>query len=45
MKPERAKDLFGFDHVETLVMTRSLADVVRMLTESERATVPPPRAQ
>jgi hypothetical protein len=44
MNPDRARELFGFDATELLLMDRPLADVVRRLVEADRATVPPPRA-
>lgn len=43
MNPERARELFGFDAAETLLMSRPLAEVVRRLSDEEKATVPPPR--
>lgn len=47
MSPERARELYGFDALELLVMSRHLADVARLLAgEDTRPTVaPPPRAQ
>lgn len=47
MSPERARELYGFDALELLVMSRPLADVARLLAADDtRATVPPPyRAQ
>jgi hypothetical protein len=43
MTAERARELYGFDQVEVLLMDTRLAEVERRLLAEDRPTVPPPR--
>lgn len=39
-----AREVFAFDAIEVALMSRPLAEVVRLLSQEERATVRPPRS-